>query len=57
VAVATAREILTRHPGFVSVLTDGAMEHALERLSQIENQAGLLSSEFTVIEGWAQKKK
>ena len=57
VAVLAAREILIQHPGFASVLTDGAVEHALQRLLEIENQAELLSSEFTVIEGWAQKKK
>jgi site-specific DNA recombinase len=56
VAVSAAREILTRYPGFASTLTDGVMQHALERLGQIENQAELLLSEFTVIEGWAQKK-
>jgi hypothetical protein len=56
VSVETARKILILHPGFTSVLTDGATENALERLSQIENQAEQLSSEFTVIEGWAQKK-
>ena len=57
VSALAAQDILTHHPGFTQVLTDGALERALERLKGLENQDELLPSEFTVIEGWAQKSQ
>lgn len=55
ISVLAAQEVLRQYPGFAKILTDDAIEHAIERLKALDDQSAILPSEFTIIEGWAVK--
>ena len=52
ISALAAQDVLRAYPGFTQGLTDNAVEHAIERLSTLNSNV-MLSSEFTIIEGWA----
>ena len=56
ISTMTAQNLLQTYPGFANSLTDNAVKHAIERLNAVNNQTDMLPSEFTIIEGWAQKQ-